>query len=215
MKSPARINSELIEIRFCYLLVIYVCTSLWAFGFIKVLWHLILFLPFIRVIHLYGLLPKTPVRAVGITMTSLLTLLFVLYYGINIAFFTAFGPDPKNESLFHVLWIELLLTLIFHRYLFFWQAMPVSKYLLPVYRVFKKYYLDIVLCIICYIGFEDGLYNIRFGFLLYLKQIWIRIGEIFWFYAFCIALSGLWYLVIRIVNGVLHRKNRNSVERNL
>ena len=197
MKSSIKNESELIEIRYCYLLAIFICTLFAIFGFTRVLWAQVFLIPFIRIIHFYSMLPKLSKLLMN-TMFFLLVLSFsicYLFFELKIAFNIGYTSD--NRFFVKLFLLEILFTLIFHRFILFSKGMFLSKYLLPIYRIFKRLYVDIIVIIICYVivyGFLPREYSVSLFKIYYLMHIDYFWYETFvYFYVIAFAIAGIWY----------------------
>ena len=198
MKSPIKNKSELIEIRLCYVLSTLFITLLFIYGIKRfVLLLNIVFIPFLRIISLYCFLPK-PTKFITKTIQSLLILFPIFFYAyieIWIEMYTS-----KNE-LIKLFWMEIFILVLFHRYIFLSKNTLLSNYLLPVYKMFKKYYLDVFLILMCFkITASTSLYE---AFTIwdpsyFWRNYLIEIKRIYWFvyiYMIYIAIAGIWYIV--------------------
>jgi len=195
MKSHIKNNSDLAELRFCYVLLILICTLFATFGFTRVLWSQILFLPFIRIIHLYSLLPKILKLADKIVL-FLLTIFFAACY---LLFFLRISLNlsmHENNLFVKIFLLEILLIIVFHRLILFSRIKFLSKYLFPIYRIFKRFYGDILLVVICYVivyGFLPRENNASFLHIYYwFHNDWFWYEPFVYFYLLSITIAGIW-----------------------
>jgi hypothetical protein len=205
MKSLINNNSEIVEMRFCYLILIFILTLFAAFGTTRALWFQILFLPFIRIISLYSSLPKLP-KILMIIIQTILIIFFIICY-LVLSFIL---PTPQNYFIVKLFASELLLVIIFHRFIFFAKCMFVSKYLLPSYRIFKKLYIDILLVIVCYIivyySFLPGDFSKSFDivgivkFLCNFDFLWHTLRFYICLYLIFIGIAAIWFVLGTIYN---------------
>jgi hypothetical protein len=118
---------------------------------------------------------------------------------------------------FDVFYGEILLIIIFHRFIFFSKCDFLSRYLLPSYRIFKKFYLDIILVVVCYVivyySFLPGDYKSSFDivgiveFLFYFDFLWHTIRFYIYLYLIFIGIAGIWYIVGKYLIKHPHNKN--------
>ena len=207
MKSFIKNKSELIELRYCYLWLLYTFTIFLSVGYTRELWFQILLLPMIRIFSLLSRLFDLSVILAKICQSLIIISIIICYWIFSLHFI--FNMPKVNDFLFYdVFYGEILLTIIFHRIIFFSKKTPLSKFLLPIYRTFKRFYIDIFLVLICYIivyyflsmkyewSFTDGFYslwydctNYRFG------NFWMRLRFYIYMYLIFIAIAIVWFLV--------------------
>jgi len=219
MKSLIKNNkSDLIELRFCYIIFIYIITFFLAFGCKRNFWGLITFLPLVRIIFLYSCLP-TLNKIITKICQSVLIMFFISYLALGILvtpIFYGFNSALSTGIFFPILKLEVLLILIFHRYILFTKQIRFEKYILPIYRMYKKCYVDIILVIICYVivhySFLPGDTKKAFsipkivGFLLDFKKTWQNLREYTYLYMIYIGIAGIWYIV-----GKIYNKKKNQI----
>jgi hypothetical protein len=197
MKSLIKNKSELVEIRFYYVILILHTTLVLTCGlqprsdFSRKLYILLLAysLPLARVIRLYSILPKLPKITSKILQSILIITFFVICFYLY-ALITYFA-GISNDFFAKLLLCEFLFIIILHRYILFNnQYMVLSKYLLPVYRIFRKFYLDIVLLLLYYILIEPisdfktfwketYILNYQYIFYILIALIWFIVGKLF------------------------------------
>jgi hypothetical protein len=198
MKLHIKNNSDLVELRFCYVLLLLICTLFATIGFTRVLWAQILLLPFIRIIHLYSLLRKIPKLASNILL-FLLTIFFIACY-LLFFFRISFNVSVHENHLFvKIFLVEILLIIIFYKFILFSRCRFLSKYLLSAYRIFKKIYGDLLLIIICYVivyRFLPREDNVSFLHIHYrFLNDWFWYEPFVYFYLLSIIIVGIWYVV--------------------
>jgi hypothetical protein len=199
MKSSIRNKSELIELRFCYVLLVLSVTLFLAYGGRRFLAYIPCFLPFVRMIRLYSFLPKFDKITTGIIHFVLIAL-FYLYF--MIPFLIPF--ERKNEDLVTVFAWEVLFVIIFHRYVFFSKRMFLSQYLISFYKICMKIYADIIAVVIsCFILFYGNSYS-------FFKNFWYDMCWIFYLYLFYLVMAS-----ILLVAGKIHLKvkERNEINK--
>ena len=194
-------KSELVELRFCYVLLLLFVTLLFAFGCRKSILGLnILFLPFLRIISLYSTLPKLPKNTFKIIQSILILLAIGAYFFlfVSIKYYTS----VRNEVFITIFLCEILLIVIFHRYIFFSKHTFSSKYLYMVYGMLKKYYLDIMLFIFgLKIFYSTSIYNaftnwtIDISFLGNFEVEIKRWLPLIYMYAIYIIIAGILYAI--------------------
>jgi hypothetical protein len=70
--------------------------------------------------------------------------LFSIHFAFNIKL-------ANNFLFFNIFYGEIVLSIIFHRYIFFFRMFFFEKQLLIIYLFLRKYYVDILLIIVSYV----------------------------------------------------------------
>jgi hypothetical protein len=204
MKSHIKNKSELVALRYCYLFLLYNFTIFLSVGCTRELWFQVLLLPFIRIIPLFSKLLESSNLLAKIFQSMLMVSIIFCYWLFSIHF--TFNTQIINGFwFFYVFYGEILLTIIFHRYIFFSKMIFFEKYILILYRILKKYYIDILLIVASYMF----VYYFLTGYGIYywgtfFSNLWIKLRFYIYMYLIAIAIASVQY----IIYGIFHIEHR-------
>ena len=213
MKSHIKNKSELIELRYCCLWLLYTFTIFLSVGYTRELWFQILLLPMIRIISLFSKLFDLSKMLAKICQSLFIVSVIICYWIFSLHFSFNFSLPFINSFFFYDIFHgEVLLTIIFHRVIFFSEKAPLSKFLLPVYRIFKRFYIDIFLIVICYIIVYHFLrLEYGWGLILSWNNFWHTLRFYIYLYLIFIAIAATWYIVGKLFNKIIINKKTNEI----
>jgi len=98
----------------------------------------------------------------------------------------------------------VILLILFHRYIFFSKQTSLCNFVQPAYKVFKKYYVDIVLILFSFkVLASTSVYEAftEWDFNYFHRNYLVEIKRVYWFvyvYVTYIIIAGIWYAVGKI-----------------
>jgi len=201
MKSHIRNKSELVELRYCYLLLLYNFTIFLSVGNTREFWFQILLLPMVRIISLFSKLFESSKLLAKIAQSVLLISIILCCWLFSLR--STFNVSV-NTFFFKVFCGEILITIILHRVIFFSKKTIISNSVLPIYRFFKRYYIDLVLVLLAYIFVYHFLrLDYGWGLVLSINHFWHTLRFYVYLYLFYIIVAGIWYVV-----GTIYKKKK-------